>query len=414
MKTGSLDSGAAFRQVVCIVLDGVGVGEAPDAGAWGDEGSNSLANTAKHVGSLRLPVLGRLGLGNIVSIEGVPAEGAPSAFFGKMTPASAGKDSTSGHWELMGCVVPRAFPSYPSGFPKEIVEEFERRIGRKVIGNRPASGTAIIEELGQTHLSTGRPILYTSQDSVFQLAAHESVIAREELYRMCAVARSLLSGAHGVARVIARPFAGTSPGFFRTAGRKDFSLPPPIPTVLDGLRDAGVPVLAIGKIHDLFCGRGVSRHVPTTSNREGIEATLDAVVRAEKSFVFTNLIDFDMMWGHRNDARAYALGLEEFDSHLRVLLDRMDAGTLLIITSDHGNDPTTASTDHSREFVPLLVYHRGLDGIGGERNLGTRNSFGDVGRTIAENFGLKDAFPGKSFLSDILGRHGGTTSGKLE
>lgn len=414
MRADSLNFSAAFHRVVCIILDGVGVGEAPDAAVFGDTGSNSLANTARHVGSLRLPTLGRLGLGNIIPIEGVPPDVSPAAFYGKMAPVSAGKDSTSGHWELMGCIIPEPFPVYPSGFPRDIVEEFERRIGRKVIGNKPASGTAIIEELGETHLSTGRPILYTSQDSVFQLAAHESVIEREELYRMCAVARSLLTGPHGVARVIARPFAGAAAGFYRTAGRKDFSLPPPSPTVLDGLRETDVSVLAIGKIQDLFCGRGISRHVPTKSNREGIEATLDALGRAERSFVFTNLIDFDMMWGHRNDARAYALGLEEFDSYLRVLLEKLDTRTLLIITSDHGNDPTTASTDHSREYVPLLVYHRGLGGVPGDRSLGIRRTFADVGRTIAENFRLGGVFPGTSFLPDIMGPNGGTTRGQLE
>jgi phosphopentomutase len=403
MNTNPSASSLRFRQVICIVLDGVGAGEAPDAAAFGDAGSNSLANTAVQVGSLRLPALGRLGLGNILPIEGVPPAASPAGFYGKMVPVSAGKDSTSGHWELMGCVVDRPFPVYPSGFPTELVGEFERLIGRKVIGNKPASGTEIIEELGPAHLSTGRPILYTSQDSVFQLAAHEKVSPANELYRFCEIARSLLRGPHGVARVIARPFAGEPGGFYRTSGRRDFSLPPPAPTVLDALDGAGVAVHAIGKIHDLFCGRGISSHEPTKSNREGIEATMRAALRTDRSFVFTNLIDFDMMWGHRNDARAYALGLEEFDSYLAVLLDRIGDGTLLIITSDHGNDPTTASTDHSREHVPLIVYHRDLEGVRGERSLGTRSTFADLGRTIAHNFGLSGEFPGTSFLYDILG-----------
>jgi phosphopentomutase len=407
MNTNSSVSSARFRQVICIVLDGVGAGEAPDAAAFGDTGSNSLANTARQVGSLRLPALGRLGLGNIISIEGVPPAASPAGFFGKMAPVSAGKDSTSGHWELMGCVVDRPFPLYPNGFPSELVREFERRIGREVIGNRAASGTEILQELGDAHLSSGRPILYTSQDSVFQLAAHESAIPPEELYRMCETARSLLQGPHGVARVIARPFAGERGCFYRTSGRRDFSLPPPSRTVLDALAEAGGRVHAIGKIHDLFCGRGISSHLSTRNNREGIEATIEAARSSDRAFVFTNLIDFDMMWGHRNDARAYALGLEEFDSCLTVLLDRLAEDALLVITSDHGNDPTTASTDHSREYVPLIVYHRarrrGLEGAGREQNLGTRTTFADLGRTIADNFGLREEFPGTTFLTEILG-----------
>jgi phosphopentomutase len=403
MKSNSSSTRAVFPQVICIVLDGVGAGEAPDAAAFGDAGSNSLANTALQVGSLRLPSLGRLGLGNILAIEGVPPAAPPAGFYGKMAPASAGKDSTSGHWELMGCVVDRPFPVYPAGFPPDVVEEFERRIGREVIGNKPASGTEIIEELGEMHLLTGRPILYTSQDSVFQVAAHERITPADELYRYCEIARSLLRGKHGVARVIARPFAGEKGGFYRTPGRKDFSLPPTAPTVLDALSAAGVGVHAIGKIHDLFCGRGISSHEPTKDNREGIEATIRETGRGGSPFVFTNLIDFDMMWGHRNDARAYALGLEEFDSYLAALLDRVGPETLLIITSDHGNDPTTASTDHSREYVPLIAYHGGAGCVRGGRDLGTRSTFADVGRTIARNFGLSGDFPGASFLIDIVG-----------
>ena len=391
-----------FRRVVCVILDGVGVGEAPDAADFGDTGSNSLGNTARLVGPLRLPTLGRMGLGCIVPVEGVPPASLPIGFHGKMTPVSRGKDSTSGHWELMGCVVDRPFPLYPNGFPAELVEEFERRIDRKVLGNKPASGTAIIQELGEEHLRSGRPILYTSQDSVFQVAAHESVIPRDELYRFCEIARSLMQGSHGVARVIARPFSGEVGGFYRTAGRRDFSLPPTRRTVLDALVETNGTVLAIGKIHDLFGGRGITRHVPTNNNREGMEATLEAVGEPGWSLVFTNLIDFDMMWGHRNDARAYAIGLEEFDSHLPGLLERLGEDVLLVITSDHGNDPTTPSTDHSREFVPLLVYHRLLEEGGGNRDLGTRGTFADVGRTVADNFNLEGEFPGKSFLRDVL------------
>jgi phosphopentomutase len=393
---------APFRKIICIVLDGVGVGEAPDAALFGDCGSNSLGNAAAYVGPLKLPILGDMGLGNLTTIDGVPPRESASAWHGKLTPVSAGKDSTSGHWELMGCVVDAPFPVYPRGFPREIVAEFERRIGREVIGNKPASGTEIILELGDLHVKTGRPILYTSQDSVFQIAAHESVIPADELYRYCAVARSILTGRHAIARVIARPFAGGSGGYYRTPGRKDFSLPPIAPTVLDVLQRLRVRVLAIGKIHDLFCGRGIDRHVPTKSNREGMDATLEAAAAESWPFVFTNLIDFDMMWGHRNDARAYALGLEEFDSYLRALLDRIGDDVLLIITSDHGNDPTTPGTDHSREFVPLIAFHRGLSDPAPARGLGIRRSLSDVGRTIAENFGIEEKFPGQSFLRQVL------------
>jgi len=402
MTTDPNEPSVEFQKIICIILDGVGIGEAPDAADFGDAGSNSLGNAAVQVGSLRLPVLGGMGLGNIAPIEGVPPEPLPRAYFGKMTPVSAGKDSTSGHWELMGCVVERPFPVYPHGFPPEIVREFERAIGRKILGNKAASGTEIIQELGELHVKTGQPILYTSQDSVFQIAAHESVIPREKLYRYCELARSILHAPHDIARVIARPFAGGAGAYYRTQGRRDFSLPPVTQTVLDALDRRGKRVIAIGKIFDLFAGRGICHHVPTKSNREGMEATLGAIGSREWSLMFTNLIDFDMMWGHRNDARAYALGLEEFDSYLRGLLERLDDDVLLIITSDHGNDPTTPSTDHSREYVPLIVYHRGLRAGSRERDLGTRGTFADVGRTIAENFRLDEGFPGRSFLRDIV------------
>ena len=390
-----------FKRIICVILDGVGVGEAPDAADFGDAGSNSLGNTARHVGALRLPVLGSLGLGNIIPIEGVPPFETPSAFFGRMAPVSPGKDSTSGHWELMGCIPDEPFPVYKNGFPGDVVAAFENAIGRRVIGNTPASGTMIIQDLGDEHLETGKPILYTSQDSVFQVAAHESVLSLDELYRYCEIARSILRPPHNVARVIARPFSGEPGGFYRTAGRKDFSLPPPTPTVLDALVEKGKPVLTIGKIHDLFAGRGITRFVPTKNNREGMEATLDMAADDNWPFVFVNLVDFDTMWGHRNDARAYALGLEDFDSYLRQLLRRISDDTLLIITSDHGNDPTTPSTDHSREYVPLIVFSKSITQGVSEKNLGTRGTFADVGKTIAECFDLDGDFPGVSFLEDI-------------
>lgn len=381
------------------MLDGVGIGEAPDAAHYGDAGSNSLANTARHVGRLRLPVLQRMGLGNIDDILGVDRVDEPAACVGKMKPRSAGKDSTSGHWELMGCVLSKPFPTFPGGFPPDIVESFEKATGRRVLGNRAASGTGIIEELGEEHMRTGHPILYTSQDSVFQLAAHEAVIAREALYDMCTLARRILVAPHGVARVIARPFAGSPGGFYRTPHRRDFSIPPIYPTVLDDLVKEGHHVLAIGKIGELFCGRGIDHSIPTKDNREGMSETIGALSGGRWDFVFVNLVDFDTMWGHRNDPRAYALGLEEFDSYLNDLLTRVDDSSLLIITSDHGNDPTTTSTDHSREYVPLVAYHTGLERC---RWLGVRETFADVAATVADNFGIENRFSGQSFLEQLV------------
>ncbi len=386
------------------MLDGVGVGELPDAADYGDAGSNSLANTARAVGGLRLPNMARLGLGNIVPIEGVDAAEQAIGCWARMAALSPGKDSTSGHWELMGCVLSVAFPTYDDGFPDDLVEDFCRRIGRGVLGNCPASGTEIIERLGAEHMKTGKPILYTSQDSVFQIAAHEEIIPVEELYRMCEEARAILVPPHNVARVIARPFVGEPGRFRRTPRRRDFSLEPPCETVLDALAASGRNVIGIGKIDDLFAHRGLTEAIHTKSNSEGMDRTLEHVSGGRGDFIFTNLVDFDMMWGHRNDARAYAVGLEEFDSFLGELLAALEPRDLLVMVSDHGCDPTTASTDHSREYVPLLVYHKRL-GVG--RSLGVRRSLADVGKSIAENFSLPSSFPGESFLEAIGGRDDG-------
>jgi phosphopentomutase len=386
-----------FDRIICIVLDGVGVGELPDADEYGDCGSNSLGNTAAAVGSLRMPHMGSLGLGNIIPIEGVPPAEKPEGFFGKLKPLSPGKDSTSGHWELMGCILDSPFPTYPKGFPQDVVRKFESAIGRRVLGNYPASGTEIIQTLGETHVKTGNPILYTSQDSVFQLAAHEEIIPVETLYEMCRQARELLIFPHNVARVIARPFQGRPGNFHRTSGRRDFSLEPPKKTVLDVMGETGHKVIGIGKIYDLFGHRGIGRPIMTKSNREGMDETLDAVKMGEGELIFTNLVDFDMMWGHRNDVRAYAIGLEEFDSFLIELMDALCRSDLLIITSDHGCDPTTKSTDHSREYVPLIVFHQSCSG----GDIGLRETYSDVGKTVAENFGIAEGFPGTSFLAEI-------------
>lgn len=406
-----------FSRIICIILDGVGVGEAPDAENYGDTGSNSVGNTARAVGGLHLPNLGKMGLGNKCDIPGVPAAAAPVAHFGRMTPSAAGKDSTSGHWELMGCVLDRPMPIYPDGFPPEVIEAFETATGRGVLGNVAASGTEIIKELGERHVATGRLIVYTSQDSVFQVAAHEDVVPARELHRYCEIARDILTAPHDVGRVIARPFLGKPGGYYRTGRRKDFSLAPPEPTVLDALTAAGKHVLTIGKIDELFAGRGITRAIHTPNNREGMKRMLAAVAGdayngghadgdrkktdedgKTAEFIFANLVDFDTMWGHRNDPRAYALGLEEFDSFLNEFLPALRHDDLLLITSDHGNDPTTPSTDHSRERVPLLVYYPGL---ASGKDLGTRESFADVGRTVADNFGLAETTVGQSFLDDV-------------
>ncbi len=386
-------------KVVVIVLDSLGVGALPDAGKYGDEGSNTLANTAEAVGGLSLPHFERLGLGNIISIKGIKPQRAPAAFWGKAREVSPGKDTTTGHWELMGLILKKPFPTYPHGFPPEIIEEFERRIGRKILGNKPASGTVIIQELGEEHLKTGYPIVYTSADSVFQIAAHEEVIPVEELYQMCEVAREILQGEHGVARVIARPFRGKKRGeFYRTSRRKDFSLPPVGETALDILQRAGIDVFGVGKIKDIFAGRGITQSFHTRNNKEGLEVTLSLMREKREGFIFTNLVDFDMLWGHRNNPQGYARGLIEVDSYIPSLLGFVGSEDLLVFTADHGCDPTTPSTDHSREYIPILaVSSKASPG----RSLGERETFADVGKTVLEWFGIRNNLPGKSFAHII-------------
>ena len=389
-----------FDRILCIVLDGVGVGEAPDSASYGDAGSDSVGNTSRAVGGLRMPNLERLGLGNLCDISGVAPAADAGAHYGIMQPRAAGKDSTTGHWELMGCVLGEPMPVYPGGFPDPVIDEFRRASGRGVLGNKPASGTEIIKELGDRHVETGDLIVYTSQDSVFQIAAHEDIVPVEELYRYCVAARRILVPPVWVGRVIARPFLGRPGGYYRTERRKDFSIEPPQETVLDRLSDAGLGVVSIGKIDDLFAGRGIKTAVHTTDNRDGMRRTLEWAsgrLAPGAEFIFTNLVDFDTMWGHRNDARAYALGLEDFDSFLSEFMPALGDNDLLIVTSDHGNDPTTPGTDHSREQVPLLVWYPGLES---GRGLGVRKTFADVGATVAENFGVPPG-PGDSFLSEI-------------
>jgi len=381
-----------------IILDSCGIGELPDAKLYQDEGSNTIANTAKAVGGLKLPNLEKLGLGNIDTIPGVNPNNSSLANFGKMAELSVGKDSTSGHWEIMGLILKKPFPVYPHGFPPEVIEKFEKTIGRSILGNKPASGTEIIKELGEEHLRSGKPIVYTSADSVFQITAHEEIIPVDVLYKMCMISRKILVAEHGVARVIARPFVGKPGSFKRTERRKDFSLAPPSETVLDILKRNDIPVIGIGKIEDLFAGKGLSQSIHTKNNSEGMDKLVEAMKRFKVGLIFINLIDFDMLWGHRNNPSAFAAGLEEFDRRLPEVLDLLEIDDILIITADHGCDPTTPSTDHSREFVPLLVYGRSIrDNI----NLGIRESFSDVGATIAEIHNIEGTGCGKSFLKEI-------------
>ena len=388
-----------LRRGIVIVLDGVGVGELPDAAAYHDQGSNTLGNTSRCV-PLRIPTLVRLGLSRVVALEGVPPVARPEAAFGRMAEASAGKDSVTGHWELMGVVVDRPFPVLREGFPADLIAEFERRIGRRTLGNVVASGTEIIARLGAEHVATGSPIVYTSADSVFQVAAHEGVVPVENLYRFCDVAYDLVVDGLGMSRVIARPFAGEPGAFVRTQNRRDYARPAPSSTLLDFVSGAGMPVVGIGKIEDLFAGRGVSRAIHTPHDGAGMDAVARMMAEIQTGLIVANLVDFDSLYGHRNDPVGYARNLEQFDVRLADLLPTVKTDDLVVLTADHGNDPTTPSTDHSREYVPLLVY--GPRVVSGT-DLGVRTTFADVGQTLAEAFGVPPVARGISFLSAILG-----------
>lgn len=385
------------RRAILIVLDSVGAGELPDAAVYGDTGSDTLGNIARQV-PLALPTLAALGLGATADIRGVPPPSAPRAAWGRMAERSAGKDSVTGHWELMGVVLDEPFPTFPHGFPADLIAAFEARIGRPVLGNCVASGTAIIDTLGDEHVATGRPIVYTSADSVFQIAAHEAVVPIAQLYDWCHVAYELAVEGRGLGRVIARPFVGTSGAWTRTANRHDYAMPPTAETLLDRLTARGVPVTAVGKVSDLFAGRGVSRALPTASDDEGVDALVSLLRDDTPGLLFVNLVDFDTKYGHRNDVAGYAANLERFDRRLPEILAAAHDDDLLIVTADHGNDPTTPSTDHSREYVPLLVTARWMTAPG---PLGTRASFADVGQTLAAWFGVGAMTHGASFLDDL-------------
>ena len=387
---------AYFDRVILIVLDSVGMGAMPDAAEYGDVGSDTLGNLNR-VRPCHLPNLCRLGLANIQPIPNQKPVADPQGAYGKAALASPGKDTTTGHWEMAGIILETAFPTYPNGFPPEVIRPLEAAIGRRTLGNYPASGTEIILQLGEEHRRTGYPIVYTSADSVFQIAAHEEVIPLEELYRMCRVARGILQGKHQVGRVIARPFTGESGHFRRTANRHDYAIEPP-ETLLDRLLERGVFTYGVGKIRDIFCGRGLSGFVLMNGNTDGVKKTLEAMDQYPTGLLFTNLVDFDMLYGHRNDVEGYARALEEFDQQLVEVLERMRERDLLVITADHGCDPTTPSTDHSREYVPLLVYgQRARRGA----NLGVRSTLADIGQTIAENFGAQLA-RGTGFLTSLF------------
>lgn len=380
--------------MVWIVLDSVGIGAMPDAANYGDVGSDTLGNIARRY-TLQLPNLLKLGLGNIRAFPDLKPVYQPTGAFGRCTLGSPGKDTTTGHWEMAGILLDEPFPLYPHGFPPEVMQPFEERIGRRTLGNKAASGTEILKELGEEHVRTGSPIVYTSADSVFQIAAHESVIPVEELYRICGIARTILQGPHEVGRVIARPFTGGSGQFTRTANRKDFAVPPPSGMLLDRLAEQRIPVYSVGKIADVFLNRGVARYRKTSNNEDGMQATLDAMREQVDGLIFVNLVDFDQLYGHRNDVAGYARALEAVDRWLPSL--QPEEKDLVILTADHGCDPTTPSTDHSREYTPLLVYG---PKVRAGADLGTRETLADIGQTVAQIFGT-NIKAGTSFLTDI-------------
>lgn len=386
------------NRVIWIVLDSVGMGALPDASRFGDEGSNTLGNIAKEIG-LSVPNMKRLGLGNIEGMENIEPAEQPIGCYGRLAEISDGKDTTTGHWEMAGIYSDQPFPTYPNGFSGELIERFKQETGvQGVLGNCTASGTEIIQRMGGEHVRTGYPIIYTSADSVFQIACHESVYPLEKLYEMCKKARKILTGKDAVARVIARPFTGEEGNYIRTANRRDFSLKPPADNLLVRLKAAGFDVIAVGKIEDIFAGEGITESVHTKDNMDGVKQTIRYMKEDNEGLIFTNLVEFDMKWGHRNDVKGYARGLEEFDSVLPHIMAEMKESDILVITADHGCDPTTPSTDHSREFVPVLLYGKKLKQ---NVDLKTGKTFADIGQTVAELFGLKPLAIGESFLNRV-------------
>jgi phosphopentomutase len=387
-----------MKRAIVLILDGVGIGELPDAAQYHDQGSNTLANLARVCGGLHLPVLERLGLGNISAISGIKNVPHSLACYGKMAEKSPGKDSTSGHWELFGVVLEKPFPTYPHGFPQEIITAFESKIGYKILGNIAASGTEIIQRLGEEHMRKRMPIVYTSADSVFQIACHTEVFSLDELYTFCKIAREILQGEHGVARVIARPFTGEVNHFYRTKDRRDYSLLPPEPTLLDRIKEHGLAVIVIGKVDDLFGGRGYTKSYHSVNDVECGNFVLKVMDEVDEGLIIANFVQFDMDWGHRNDVNGFKNGLVEIDGIIGTIVKKVDDGDFLFITADHGNDPTTPSTDHSREYVPILAYT--TEKI--SRDLGVRRSFADVGKTIARYFNIEGTKHGEDFFDACI------------
>lgn len=389
-----------MKRVILVVLDSLGVGELPDADKYGDKGSHTLDHICSSVGGLNVPNLKKLGFGNIQGVKELGKEANVIGAFGRAMEKSKGKDTVTGHWEIGGVVLEEPLNTYPDGFSEEIIKEFMEKTGVKgILGNKVASGTAIIEELGEEHVKTGYPIIYTSADSVFQIAAHEDVIPLEELYKMCEVARAMLVGENAVGRVIARPFIGEAPNFKRTSNRHDYALDPFDKTILEYIKEAGMKVAAVGKIEDIYNGKGVTDAIHTKGNMDGVDKSLDYMDTIKEGLIFTNLVDFDMLYGHRNDPKGYAKAIEDFDNRLPEMFEKLQEDDLLILTADHGCDPTTASTDHSREYIPIMVYGKKVkSGI----DLGTRTSFTDIGKTILDYLEIKNELIGESFINSIL------------
>lgn len=388
-----------IKRVILFVIDSVGIGSLPDAANFGDDGANTLGNIAKTQDGIYLPNLQKLGIGNIEGVKGVEPILNPIGAYGRSLEVSHGKDTTTGHWEIAGIHLSQPFKTFPNGFPKNIIDDFENRIGKKVLGNKPASGTVIIEEYGKEHLETGYPIVYTSADSVFQIAAHEEVIPLDELYEMCRHAREIMMGDNAVARIIARPFIGTPGNFSRTPNRRDFSLNPPSQTILDIAKNNNLDVIGIGKIEDIFNGQGITEAVHTKDNMDGIDKTIDYLHKDNKGIIFTNLVDFDSKYGHRRDAAGYKQALEEMDSRLPEIINNMKMEDIIIITADHGNDPTFIGTDHTREYIPILVYG---EYIKANVNIGTRETFADISATISDIFNIPNTGKGTSFKNLII------------
>lgn len=392
-----------FERVCVVVMDSVGIGELPDAERFGDAGSHTLGHIAERVPAIQLPNLQALGLGNIADLPHIPPAASPLAFYGKMAETSVGKDTMTGHWELMGLHVDIPFEVYPEGFPEPLIKAFEEKTGRKVLCNRPASGTDVLNEYGEEQMRTGAWIVYTSADSVFQIAAHEEIIPLEELYAACEIAREMtLTAPYAVGRVIARPYVGEPGNFKRTANRHDYALAPPAKTVLNSISEGGYDVVSVGKINDIFSGSGINHSYPTKSNAHGIETTIERLGDAGKGLIFTNLVDFDSLYGHRRDPEGYARCLEEFDRALPEMMERVGEKDLLIITADHGNDPIHAGTDHTREYVPILIYNPTF--AGKTASIGVRTTFADLAATLADNFSVTGTGHGTSFLSLLTAR----------